>query len=224
MKIQNIFFTTVFLSITTLIMVSCKKEQNSASPGISYQLQTKNRASVVGRVESGNIVWTSGYGNATEVKFESKGPNGKLEYKSNLQQRIDLFSGVSVLGNITLPPGTYQEVEFDLELNPTATEPAFLLNGSYTSTGPATPISFIISTPFEIKTEMNNVSVSANNGYNALTSLNLSLLSRGITQTMLDNAAKTNGTIIISSSSNVDLYNIILNNLKESDEIEFKHD
>jgi len=51
MKIQNIFFTTVFLSITTLIMVSCKKEQNSASPGISYQLQTKNRASLVGRVE-----------------------------------------------------------------------------------------------------------------------------------------------------------------------------
>ena len=71
---------------------------------------------------------------------------------------------------------------------------------------------------------MNNVTVSANSGYNALTSLNLSLLSRGITQIMLENAVKTNGTIVISSSLNVDLYNIILNNLKESDEIEFKHD
>ena len=71
---------------------------------------------------------------------------------------------------------------------------------------------------------MNNVTVLANNGYNALTTLNLSLLTRGITQTMLDNAVKTNGTILINSLSNVDLYNIILNNLNECDDIDFEDD
>ncbi len=223
MKNQKILLTVALILVATLFIVSCKKE--SSSPlGISYQLQTKNRSSVIGRVESGNIVWTSGYGNATEIKFKSKGANGKIEYKSNLQQRIDLFSSISTLGNITLPPGSYQEVQFDVELNPTATEPALVLNGTYTSTGTATPVTFLVSVPLEIETEMNNVTVSANNGYQALTSLNLSLLSRGITQSMLDNAVRSNGVILISSSSNVDLYNIILNNLKDSDEIEFKHD
>ena len=223
MKIQNFFLTTLFISAATLFLVSCKKE-NSDPPGISYKLQTSNRSSVVGRVAAGNIVWTSGYGNASEVKFEGKAPSGEIEYKTTVQQRIDLFSGISTLGNVTLPPGSYQEVEFEVKLNPTATEPALLLNGTYTSTGPAIPIIFRIATPLEIETEMNNVTVLANNGYNALTTLNLSLLTRGISQTMLDNAVKTNGTILINSSSNVDLYNIILNNLKECDDIDFDDD
>ena len=123
-----------------------------------------------------------------------------------------------------LPAGSYKEVEFKVELNPTATEPALSLNGTYTSTGPAIPIIFRIATPLEIETEMNNVTVLANNGYNALTTLNLSLLTRGMSQTMLDNAVKTNGTILINSSSNVDLFNIILNNLKECDDIDFEDD
>ena len=223
MKIQNFFLTTLFISAATLFLVSCKKE-NSDPPGISYQLQTNNRSSILGRVAAGNIVWTSGYGNASEVKFEGKGPSGEIQYKSSLQQRIDLFSGISTLGNVTLPAGSYKEVEFKVELNPTTTEPALLLNGTYTSTGPAIPIIFRIATPLEIETEMNNVTVLANNGYNALTTLNLSLLTRGITQTMLDNAVKPNGTILINSSSNVDLYNIILNNLKECDDVDFKDD
>ena len=223
MKIQNFYLTTLFISAATLFFVSCKKE-NSDSPGISYKLQTSNRSSVVGRVAAGNIVWTSGYGNASEVKFEGKAPSGEIEYKTTVQQRIDLFSGISTLGNVTLPPGSYQEVEFEVKLNPTATEPALLLNGTYTSTGPAIPIVFRIATPLEIETELNNVTVLANNGYNALTTLNLSLLTRGISQTMLDNAVKTNGTILINSSSNVDLYNIILNNLKECDDIDFDDD
>ncbi len=223
MKNHKIFSTVAFMSLTTLLMVSCKKESTNP-PGISYQLQTTNRSSVIGRVESGNIVWTSGYGNASEVKFEGEGPNGELEYKSELQQHIDLFSGISTLGNVTLTPGTYKEVDFKVELVPTTAEPALELHGNYTSTGAPIPVIFRISSPLEIETEMNNVIISANSGYQALTSLNLALLSRGITQTMLDGAVRTNGNILINSSNNEALYNIILNNFKDSDEIEFKHD
>ena len=226
MKTQTFTLTSLFIiSSATLFLVSCKKDQNiSNTPGINYQLQTTNRTSTVGKVESGNIVWTSGYGNATEVKFDAKGPSGDVEYKSSSNQRIDLFSGISSLSNVTLPAGTYKEVEFKVELNPTATEPALLLNGNYSSTGPAVPIIFSISTPLEIETEMNDVTVANNSSYKALTDLNLSTLTTGITQNMIDNASKTNGSIIINSSSNVSLYNIIIANFKASEAIEFKKD
>ena len=135
-----------------------------------------------------------------------------------------MFSGVSTLGNVTLPAGTYQEVEFEVKLNPTASEPALSVSGTYSSTGPAVPITFNISVPLEVETELNNVTVTANNSYNALTTLNLSLLTRGISQVMLDNAVKTNGVIVISSSSNVNLYSIIFDNLIDCDGMEFDED
>ena len=86
------------------------------------------------------------------------------------------------------------------------------------------PIIFSISTPLEIETEMNDVTVANNSSYNALTDLNLSTLTTGITQSMIDNASRTNGTIIINSSSKVNLYNIIVANFKASEAIEFKKD
>lgn len=211
------------MSFATLFLVSCKKD-SSENLGITYQLQTNNRSSVVGRVMSGDVVWNSGFVNATEVKFEAENSSGEIEYKSSLQQRINLFSGVSTLGNVTLPAGTYEEVEFEVKLNPTATEPALSLNGTYASNGASVPITFSISAPLELETELDNVTVSANNSYNALTTLNLSLLTRGISQAMLDNAVKTNGVIVVNSSSNVDLYNIIFNNLRDCDGIEFDED
>lgn len=222
MKIQNLTLTTIFIiSSAMLLIASCKKETSNTT-GINYQFQTTNRISTIGRIESGNVVWTSGYGNATEVKFDTKGSSGDVEYKSSFHQRIDLFPGISSLSNFIIQPGTYKEVEFKVELNPTITEPALLLNGTFTSTGPAVPIIFSISTPLEIETQMNDVTIENNNSYNALTDLNLSTLTTGITQTMIDNASRTNGTIIISSSSNVNLYNIIVDNFKASEAIEFK--
>ena len=57
-----------------------------------------------------------------------------------------------------------------------------------------------------------------------ITTINLSLLTTGVSELMLNNAVRTNGTIIISSTSNANIYNIILNNLHDSDEVEFEHD
>jgi uncharacterized membrane protein len=57
-----------------------------------------------------------------------------------------------------------------------------------------------------------------------ITTINLSLLTTGVSELMLNNAVLTNGTIIISSTSNANIYNIILNNLHDSDEVEFEHD
>jgi hypothetical protein len=51
----------------------------------------------------------------------------------------------------------------------------------------------------------------------------MALLTVGITQAMLNSATVTGGSIVISSSSNVALFNIITTNLSHSHEVEVHH-
>ena len=222
MKITKSLLTIV-IAVTSFFFTGCKKNNDSA-PGIKYKLQTANRSSVISRTTSGNIQWTSGYGSATEIKFEAESNSHEVEFKSQVPQRIDLFSGIVNLGNITLPAGIYNEVEFKIELNPTTTDPSLQLNGQFTSGGVTTPVIFKVNNALEIETEKKNVVITDNSSYTALTTLDLSLLTRGVTETMLNNAVRTNGVIVISLTSNTQIYNIIVNNILDADGVDFEND
>lgn len=216
---------TIVIASTALILSSCKKENTTNTPsGINYQLRATSPTSIISRTSAGNFTWTSGYAYATEIKFEAESRNVEVEYTSQIPQRIDLFTGVVNLGNITLPAGTYDEVEFEVTLNSNIANSAFELNGQFTSGSTTTPVLFKVLGEVEVETERNNVVITDNNSYKALTTLNLSLLTTGVTEIMLNNATRTNGSIIISSTSNSNIYNIILNNLKDCDGVEFEDD
>lgn len=206
-------------------LASCKKSNNSAS-GFTYKLTTSNRATAVGKVETGNISWTTGYATANLLKFEAKNSSGsEVEFKTSVSQRVDIFSSLaSAIGSINLPQGTYSEIEFKAELAPGGSDAALELNGTFTSGASTTPVVFTVNSPLEIKTERNNVVISDNASYTALTTLNLSQLTSGITEAMLNSATRTNGKIIISASSNTSIYNIMLANMDSCDEMEFEHD
>jgi hypothetical protein len=206
---------------------ACKKDSGGSSQSsFKYKLTTTNRSTVVNRLETGNVTWTSGYGSANQVKFEAKNSSGtQVEYKTSVSQKIDLFASVAtILGTITLPAGTYTEIEFKGELAPNAPDAALELNGTFTSGATTTPVVFSVASPVEIKTERNNVVISDNASYTALTTFDLSKLTTGITEAMLNSATKTSGKIIISASSNTNLFNIMLANLDNCDEVGFEHD
>jgi polyisoprenoid-binding protein YceI len=204
---------------------SCKKADANGSTKYTYKLAATNPSASLGRL-LGNITWSSGTAYATQIKFEAKNTTGtKVEFKNNVAQSVNLFNTqASALGTVTLTSGTYKEIEFKAELINNGNTPALELGGSFTSNSITTPVVFTVSSPLEIKTESSNVVISSNTTYTALTSINLSLITTGITEAMLNAATKTNGKIIISASSNVNLYNIIINNLTSCDDTHFEHD
>lgn len=222
MKISHSLLCITII-LTLLVFTGCSKKSDSAT-AIKYQLQTTNRSAVIARTVAGNLQWTSGYGSATEVKFEAKMNNNEIEYESKTAQKLDLFSAITTLGTVSLAPGTYTEAEFEVELNPTGTDAALELNGEYTSNGITTPVIFRVNTPLELKNEKSNVTVLDNNSYKALTTINLALLTKGVTEAMLNAAVSTNGSILITASINSNIYDILLNNLQDSDEVDFEHD
>jgi hypothetical protein len=223
MNIPNILSKTA-IAVGLLFFTSCKKENTGSGSAIQFQLQTTNRSSIIARTDAGSLQWTGGYGSATEIKFEAKLNSQETERKTQVAQKIDLMSPITSLGDITLSPGTYSEVEFKVELNPSGADAALELDGQYTSGGITTPVVFRVTAPVELKNEKNNVVVTDNSTFKAITTIDLSLITSTISESVLNSAVRTNGTILITSSVNANIYNTLLNNLHESDEVEFEHD
>lgn len=214
-------------------LVSCKKESTSAvnTSTFQYRVSTINRTAVVGRsasnlrTESTNVQWASGKASANLLKFEAESATGEVEFKQNTKQQIDLFASTSTLGSLSVPAGTYSEVEFKAFLAPTSASPALELAGTFTSGGATKAIRFVVSSQVELKAEKKNVTVAQGTTYSALNTVDLSQLTRNVTEAALNNATPTNGEIVLSASSNTTLYNIMLQNLnKHHSEAEVEHD
>jgi len=208
----------------TIAFISCKKD-SSGPASIKFQLKANNNiASVVARTTAATITWNSGTATPSLVKFEAKKGTTEVEFSSTSNQQVNLFTvSQNTFGNLTLPDGVYNEIELKINVNGTTASPALELNGIYNNGTTDVPVSFRVTTSLLIKAEKNNVNITGGS-FTAVTELNLSLYTTGITQTMLNNATKTSGTIIISSASNANLYNMIVANIDRFHHAEFNHD
>ncbi|HSN08819.1 MAG TPA: hypothetical protein VLS85_07265 [Hanamia sp.] len=225
---------TKLISMTAIAAVTlifgCKKANNSNSNGVSYQLKTTNRSTALAfssgntltsaaRVAGGTITWTSGYASAEEIKFEAEGSDSHVEFHSETPQKIDLFSPLASLGNINIPTGVYDTAQFEIDLAPTTTDAALELHGTYNTT----PVTFILNKSYEFNAEIPAITVADGQHYNAVTALNLATLTQGISGATLDAATKdSSGTIVISDSSNVSIYDSFISNLHDSEQEDFE--
>jgi hypothetical protein len=217
MKINNVLAAIAF----SPFLFSCKKETTTETPAssFSYQLKTVNttsalnRVATTGRTEAASVQWTAGTASANMIKFEAKNSTGEVEFKQSIQQQIDLFAANSILGAVTIPPGTYSEVEFKASLASNGNAKALVLNGVFSGGAATVPISFEVVSNVELKVEKANITVAASSNYSVLNAVDLSQLTRNISEASMANATRTNGTIVISANSNTGLYNTILANL-----------
>lgn len=229
---MKLHLLTASLAVASLFFTSCKKESTNTEQAatIMYRLQTTNRTAVVartsptGRVEGANIQWQSGSAAATGLKFEATNSAGEVELKQKIIQQLDLFATNSVIGNMAIPAGTYNEVELKAYLAPVGSSPALELNGSFTNGSSIIPVRFIVNTSVELKAEKHSISVAEGNVYSALNTLDLSALTNGIAESALASATLANGVIVLSASSNAAIYNRILENLqRHHGEAEIEH-
>ncbi|MBZ9788497.1 hypothetical protein LB456_13660, partial [Psychroflexus sp. CAK57W] len=90
---------------------------------------------------------------------------------------------------------------------------AFVLRGSFINNiGFALPVLFFVNGSLEFNASAADVTVGSGANITALTTLDLSLLTTGITESMLSMATLTSGVLVISATSNTNIYNIILSN------------
>jgi hypothetical protein len=214
------------LPIATL--VSCKKDQtiNHSSNGSSivFGLRASNSSTTLNRTAANSsqsktagttIQWMSAQASVSMIKLEAKSDSGEVEFKSNVKRTIDLFSDTSELGNISLPNGNFNQVEFKVQLNSDGNNPALELKGQFTSGSTTTNITFRADESVEIKGEKAAINLTNFSLHKAITSLDLSQITQNISSSDLSNAVVTNGEILITAQVNADLYHTILKNLRD---------
>ncbi|MFL5788408.1 MAG: hypothetical protein ACJ748_10170, partial [Flavisolibacter sp.] len=227
----------LFPIIAAGLFTSCKKEQSltnlshpsNSQPSIAFHLKAVNTMSTVNRlssvsstqkIEGANITWLSGTASVSMIKFEAKKDGSEVEFKSNVNQTVNLFSDSSFIGTLSIPTGKFDEVEFKAQLSPSGNNPSLQLNAQVTNGSNTINIVFIGNENIEIKGERSNVTITDSSIHNAITSLNLSALSNGISASAISNAVVTNGQLLITASVNQDLYKQIVKNLKDLDDEE----
>lgn len=84
-----------------------------------------------GRALTNLPVWTKAEVRVIEVELEYDGPNGHFNYEEPIVSTIDLITGDASpsLPAFVLEPGTYKDIELDIELSDDSVTPSILLEG-----------------------------------------------------------------------------------------------
>lgn len=234
MKKTNFKLGLAFLLGATVILSSCSKDDAIGNGNINYQVKptgftgtiasTGINSGLTGLIGLSNtLTFTSGSVNVSEIDFEAESNTVEIEYELKRFININLLSLSPILGSINIPEGTYDEVELKLVLKKSTDNTIPLtLRGTYRdANGLSTPVEFFFNDEYEIEVEAEDVVISSNADYIGLINLQLNKLLVNIGSNDLSGATKTNGVIVISSSSNTSLYNKFKSNLNAFGDCDF---
>ena len=210
-------------------ITACKKDSPATvttSSEVAFDVTSDNSASVIASVNgpaiqsvttlvpANNLVWTSGVANISSFKLEAK-KNGVETEISTKNITIDLFAITPATIAAKIDTGTYKEIEIRAVLvKSSGADIPLKLNGTFTTPGGAVvPIEFDYNDDAIIKLEAENVTVDGTQNIAAHLGMHLNKLLSGISPADLDKATRTNGELIISSTSNIAIYNRVRLNI-----------
>lgn len=235
---KNIFIKSGLLSLTViaLLLSSCSKNSPKPAPKLSYQFRVANATAPlsatahtsglttmsVGATTSANVTWQSGYAIVSSISFdgdnENEGnKNEQDDFTESSPFKVDLFNANTLLGNVDIANGTYQNVNIKLELKETAADSALYLKGTYTPlAGTTVPVILSLdgkNNDLEILVKAKNLTIAATQSYIEFLDLHLDILMTGVSSADMNAATLTNGAIVINSTSNTAIYSKVLANL-----------
>jgi hypothetical protein len=220
---------------TAMMITSCSKESDNPSAGsLGVKIQATDKSFSVLKSTSlatPSFDWDSSFMVVSKIEFEAEKREGgmssdpsEVQFEWTGPKKVDLFSLNSLVGNITLQPGLYDEISIKINAfqADAGGSPDFYLSGTYTNGGGSiVPIVFMVNEDFEFRVKKEGSQLDAVNDYTSMINVKLTLLFTGIQSSDLDGATLTNGKIMISSTSNSSLYSKIISNLSACEESEF---
>ncbi|WP_224484412.1 hypothetical protein [Robertkochia aurantiaca] len=222
------------MAIFSLVLASCSSDLEDVGSGtatleVSASIVTATQAKNL-NVEnkfSGNLTFSSGYIWVSAVEFD-----GTLERGSSINRRVERFSkidfvtgeGVPPIDDVIIPAGSYSYVNIEAELRDEDTQPAIVMEGSYTRTdGSTVPVRFEFNSgeTFEAETEQ-TINLAEDSTVIGKIIIDPYTWFDTVSVELMDNAAvNANGVLLITEEFNEDIYDLVADGLDESTESEF---
>jgi uncharacterized lipoprotein YbaY len=227
MKYPIVKFSTAIL-IASVTLMSCKKESATSTPtsaDVAFALTADNASSnltttsvnglQLNAATGASIKWTSAIANISRFKLEAKKNNQEIEITTKNIANLDLLAIDPAMVTAKIDTGFYKEIEIKVQLvKSSGTDIPLTVKGTFTTAGGAlVPIEFDYNDNLLLKAEAENITVDATTNVTAKLSFHLNKLLTAIPSTIIDASTRTNGAIIISSTSNAAIYNKVIANL-----------
>lgn len=222
----------IFAFAGILVLSSCEKESNSGALLIKMQADSKSYSLLKsGSAPVNSFTWDTCYIHISEIEFEAEkhesgnsGNSFEISYEWKGPRKVDLLSSGSIVGEIHLEPGEYDEISLEIQADRSASgsSPVFYLSGIYTySDGNTKRVVIMFNENVEFEVEREGAELSSINDYTALITIYLDRLTEELTHSDLENAILTDNRIIISKDSNIALYQKLTLKIDDCNEVEF---
>lgn len=226
MKTQNLFKTVIILALAVFLS-SCEKDDGNTNGKIFFKVNTTSSSTVnlqQSKAAANDLVFTSGTIIIREIVFD--GEVGLTSVSRTIEQiaNIDYATGVvSPEVVIEIPAGDYTGVNLGIELQDENADPSVVIEGTYTnSSGVATPIRFEFNSGEVFEADAASVTIKP--GADLIGKITFDAVSwfSVVTAEEMDNATLTDGKIIISSTNNADIFDLVADKLDVDTEAVFE--
>lgn len=220
------FLVIALLTVApTFLIVGCKKEKTSKG-SLKISTTMSRTGITVTRTMAASLVFNSGYVIVREVVFDGdKSDGSSVSITEEKITTIDLVTGnANPEFVMDIPAGTYTSVNLGIEIQDETSKPSVVATGVYTNdAGVATPVRFEFNSGEVFEANANSpVTLSQNTPATAKITFDPHVWFSTISKSQLDNAARTNGVIIISETKNAGLFNIVADRLDDATQAVFQ--
>ena len=223
---KNSLFTLMLIAIT-FAFTSCSKD-DAGSGTATLQITAGITNSGTRAMGAADLSFTSGYVWVREIVFDGTiAGGGSVSRTVERFSKIDFATGVATpsLDDIIIPAGTYNYVNLGVELRDEDTQPAIIMDGTYTRTDDTTsPIQFRFNSGevFEAETSQ-QVTVNEDETVLARIVFDPDVWFSVVSTDALDNANVNNaGVIVISENSNSAIFDLVADRLDISTQSVFE--
>lgn len=212
----------------TFFLQSCSEDEVSqAQVQLSFNPVNTSQSISAGRIKANSLEFTDGSIRIAEIQFEAETDSDSIEVNWEQDVIMDFATGLTTpdLSALTFPRGTYREVEVEVELLDENSVPSIVINGTFTDSNNGThPIRFEFNSgeTFEVEKEG---TITFGEGDRVLSQITFNPVAwfSGVSSAALESATKdSSGVIVISSTHNTRIFNIVADGLDVATEVEIQ--